>query len=141
MFLQKPVKPDYKKILLGGLLTAVLILGLDMGCIFRLVTGVPCPGCGMTRAHLAALSLDFRAAFFYHPLWFLPAPLVLIQIFFPGGLFCDRRWNHLAAMLLGILVMGTYVVRMLLLFPDTPPMEYQFHSLFGWLGRLLGLLE
>ena len=134
-----PVKPDWKKVLLWTLLLAVLILFLDLGCIFRKVTGIPCPGCGMTRAHLAALRLDFQSAFFYHPLWFLPIPLAAVQLFFPGGIFRERKWNNALAVLLLILVLAVYAVRMVLYFPDTPPMEYQADSLVGWLLTLFGV--
>ncbi len=41
------------------------------GCPFRFFSASPAPGCGMTRALLAALRLDFAAAFSYHPLFFL----------------------------------------------------------------------
>ena len=40
-------------------------------CPFRLLTGIDCPGCGLTRAFLSAFRLDFRAAFRYHPLFLL----------------------------------------------------------------------
>lgn len=64
---------------IGVLFVAWLALYLlDIGCVFRLMTGVPCPGCGMTRAWLAALRLDFAAAFAYHPLfWAVPIAFVL----------------------------------------------------------------
>lgn len=140
LLLQKPVRPDFKKVLIGLLLAAVLILVLDLGCVFRRVTGVPCPGCGMTRAHLVALSLDFGRAFYYHPLWPLPALLFLAQIFFPAGIFRSRRLNSAAAIGLLVLVLGVYLVRMLRCFPDTPPMEYQSQSILGWLLARAGLL-
>ncbi len=61
---------------------AILALGLyalDIGCVFRFVTGVPCPGCGMTRAWLAALCGDLAAAVAYHPLfWAVPAAFALV---------------------------------------------------------------
>lgn len=64
---------------IGVFLIAVAVLYLlDIGCVFRLMTGIPCPGCGMTRAWLAALRLDFAAAFAYHPLfWMVPIVFVL----------------------------------------------------------------
>ena len=52
----------FRKVLLFGALAAGMVLLLDVGCIFRRVTGIPCPGCGMTRAHLAAvMALDKKA--------------------------------------------------------------------------------
>ena len=46
---------------IGALFVAWLALYLlDIGCVFRLMTGIPCPGCGMTRAWLAALRSIFR---------------------------------------------------------------------------------
>lgn len=42
-------------------------------CPIKFVTGVSCAGCGMTRAWLSVLRLDFRQAFAYHPLfWTVP---------------------------------------------------------------------
>ena len=37
------------------------------GCLFRAATGLPCPGCGMTRAVLLLLQLRFDAALAAHP--------------------------------------------------------------------------
>lgn len=69
-----------------GVLTLCLALGatalalylLDLGCVFKGITGLSCPGCGMTRAWLAALRLDLAAAVAYHPLfWTVPIALLL----------------------------------------------------------------
>jgi hypothetical protein len=51
--------------------------------------GVRRPGCGMTRAALAAAHGDFRAAFKPHPLWWL-APAYL-------ALLAARRGGHATA--------------------------------------------
>lgn len=37
--------------------------------------GIPCPGCGLTRATLALLHGDVRSALHFHPLVWLMAPL------------------------------------------------------------------
>lgn len=37
-------------------------------CLFRLVTGLPCPGCGMLRGLMQAWRLDWAGAFHHHPL-------------------------------------------------------------------------
>ena len=56
-------------------------------CIFRLLTGIPCPGCGMTRALAAVLRGELAAAFSFHPLWWtLPLLLLLLlHTMFPNA--------------------------------------------------------
>lgn len=50
------------------------------GCPIREITGIPCPGCGFTRAVASSTMLDFDMAFYYHPLWFLAYPWLIILI-------------------------------------------------------------
>ena len=47
----------------AGLLYAVIlkILGRGIPCVFHDITGLRCPGCGMTHAMTALLNLDFNA--------------------------------------------------------------------------------
>ena len=45
-------------------------------CLFRTVTGKPCPFCGLTRALAGAAQGEFQAAFGYHPFWWLAAALI-----------------------------------------------------------------
>lgn len=62
-----------------GIHLAVLgLLALDVlfGCPFKRIFGLPCPGCGLTRAWLCFLSGDWGQAIRYHPL-FLPTPLFI----------------------------------------------------------------
>jgi hypothetical protein len=126
-----------KRILFALLLCIAAVLLLDVGCIFRHITGVPCPGCGMTRACLAALQLDFKAAFYWHPLWILPFPLIVLSIFRPNGFFKNPRYHQWLMLSLLLLVLLVYFIRMLCLFPDTPPMDYNVNSLFAHLWHLL----
>jgi hypothetical protein len=37
-------------------------------CLFRTVTGIPCPLCGLTRSFLSTARGRWRDAFLYHPL-------------------------------------------------------------------------
>lgn len=78
--------------ILPAALLCIFLLYLSAGglCLVRHFTGIPCPGCGMTRAVLSVLHGDFRTAFAYHPLW-VTLPLVawlLLRAVFPR--ICDR---------------------------------------------------
>ena len=58
-------------------LLVILFLVYVYKCPFYYFFHFPCPGCGITRAYLAAFRFDFVSAFRYHPLFFTVAPIVL----------------------------------------------------------------
>ena len=62
-------------LLVGGSAAAVSLAPVHAACGFRVVTGAPCPGCGMTRACLALLRGDVAASFSLHPMA-IPVALV-----------------------------------------------------------------
>ena len=64
---------------LGGLLTLILLSQLPF-CPMAGVLGIPCPGCGLTRATLALLRGDVRGAFRLHPLVFVLTPLFVWSV-------------------------------------------------------------
>ena len=53
---------------------------LDIKCIFKLLYGLSCPGCGLTRAYKSLVNLDIVSAFYYHPLFWAIPIIVLIYI-------------------------------------------------------------
>jgi len=53
---------------------ALLILCPLKLCFFALTLGVPCPGCGMTRAALAMLTGEFARAVAWNPLALVMVP-------------------------------------------------------------------
>ncbi|MCR4924353.1 MAG: DUF2752 domain-containing protein [Lachnospiraceae bacterium] len=55
-------------------------------CPFKLLFGIPCPCCGMTRAFISVSKGDIREAFFFHPLWPLAVITVIFQILY------EKRW-------------------------------------------------
>lgn len=99
---------------IGVLFIAWLALYLlDIGCVFRLMTGVPCPGCGMTRAWLAALRLDFAAAIAYHPLfWAVPIAFVLAFVREEVASSKLKRGIDIAVTVLCVLVVAVWIVRL-----------------------------
>lgn len=59
-------------------------------CPFALVTGIACPGCGMTRAAGRLLRGDLMGAVDYHPLVFL-----LLALAVAGGVwYVGYRWQR-----------------------------------------------
>jgi hypothetical protein len=55
-------------------------------CLFRQVTGIPCPSCGTTHAVLSIVKGNFRQAVNENILGF---PLTLIMILFPAWIIFD----------------------------------------------------
>ena len=79
----KSIWKKYKEYIIFALCFVALILImmlLHIPCPIKYLTGISCAGCGMTRALLSVLSLDFSAAFYYHPLWILLFPTALLLI-------------------------------------------------------------
>ena len=59
----------------------IVIESIGITCPIKFLTGVSCAGCGMSRAFLSALKLDFISAFHFHPLFWLVIPAILLFIF------------------------------------------------------------
>jgi putative exporter of polyketide antibiotics len=82
---------------------------LHIGCPLKFVSGIPCPGCGMTRAVFSAMHFDFASAWYYHPLFIL-APVIVILFLF------DYYLNpKLLKVIWGIIIAAfliTYLVRL-----------------------------
>lgn len=57
-------------LLLGGCAYAVFcrLTGLGIPCLFHKLTGLLCPGCGVSRMCLSLLRLDFAGAWQYNPM-------------------------------------------------------------------------
>lgn len=55
-------------------------LELYIPCVFNEITGLYCPGCGLTRMLKSMLKLDFYQAFRYNPLMFIFFPFIIYMI-------------------------------------------------------------
>ena len=67
----------------------VLNFRIPGGCVFRLVTGFYCPGCGGTRAVLSMLRGHFLQSLYYHP---AVLPSAVLYLFFMGSHTIARIW-------------------------------------------------
>ena len=77
------MKNRKKLVELGELCLAGVLLFIfyrRIGCPIKVMTGVSCAGCGMTRAWIALLQFHWRDALEYHPLVLLPIVFVVAFI-------------------------------------------------------------
>ena len=68
--------------------------GASPKCMFKLITGYDCPGCGSQRALHAILNGDVGRAWAFNPFVFFAVPVGLFYIIVEG---CRRRWPRLHA--------------------------------------------
>ena len=101
----------------GTILGLSVIPGL---CLLRFVWGLPCPvqhllgiscpGCGMTRALWSLVTLDFAAAWYYHPASFaLPAVAALLVLFHWKGM---KKATAATLAAFGVLLVLVYLWRL-----------------------------
>ena len=106
-------------------------------CVFASTTGIPCPGCGLTRAVVHALRGDLPGAFQMHPLFWLGplllAGLPIIAWRSPG--FLRTRLFRMASIAVIFMFFLVYVIRMATEFPGAAPMAYNMDSYVGHLIR------
>ena len=96
----------------AGEILLIFLFCLFYRCPFKLFLHVVCPGCGMTRAIISVLKLDFRQAYAYHPLF----PIVIL-----GGVYYVfrtqfRKWLHIGAkqenvvlLVAGLIFLGRWI--------------------------------
>lgn len=75
--------------ILGGYTTYFLInmlfsTDIHSYCVFKNVTGIPCPGCGMGRGTLELFKGNINQAFVHHPLSIPFNLAMLVSLFFVG---------------------------------------------------------
>ena len=87
-------------LILGALAYASALL-FGWNCPIKYLTGVPCPGCGLSRALAALLRLDFRTALRFHPMVFVLPPVVLYALFGKKPLFGICLGHQLTALAMG----------------------------------------
>ena len=102
------------RLLPATLLGIVLLVGIysRIGCPLRWLTGLACPGCGMTRALAALLRLNFSAALRMHPL----------------GLSGRRLPQRAERRLIAVAVVLFVVIYLIRLFTGDPVVKPDFSS-------------
>lgn len=113
-----PVHNRKSVLLLLVLVCAAPALLLVYHCPVRAVTGIPCPGCGMTTALKQFLSGNLQASFHTHPM--LVPTLLLAAAAGASMVFRKEKLARRLVMVWGLAMLGVYVWRMAVWFPRAP---------------------
>ena len=113
--IQKMKKSYYKENIIFILVYCFAVLCayiLELPCIWRYLTGFPCPGCGITRALFAALNLDFRLALSYN-FMFWSVPLLVLAVVMNGRIFKNRFLNRALFVFIGTGFFINWIIKLI----------------------------
>ena len=106
----RQAKPLLVLICIAGFYGLLNLVGIY--CPIRFLTGISCPGCGMTRAWLSVLHGDFTQTMSFHPLFWTMIPAVF-AVFFRKKL--SRRMFYGLVWCWILLMVAVYLVRLFLI--------------------------
>jgi hypothetical protein len=67
-------------------------ISLPQTCIFKNLTGLPCPGCGLSRSVVAAAHGDIGMSLMHHRLGLLTLFYIVLQFMYGLGLIVVPKW-------------------------------------------------
>ena len=126
--IEKDIQSYYIGFLVLGIYFLLMRKWFYSSCPSVVLTGFPCPGCGMTRAVELILKGRFARAWRLHP--FSYAWLIYGVVFFIRRYILQKECRSILKYLL-IIVCGMvvfYVYRMVCRFPGEAPMTYYYGS-------------
>lgn len=94
------------------LIITALLIYFGAECILLRFVGIPCPGCGMTRAVLSAIRLDFISAFKLHPM-FWSMPILYLYFLTDGKLIKNRAVNTAVFIFIAIGFLISWIIKLL----------------------------
>ena len=107
---RNPVRKEQVTAILAVVLFYGVLQLVGITCPIKFITGISCPGCGMTRAWLSLLLRgDLEAAFHYHPLFWILIPGV--PLFLYRHRFSERTRKTVSYLLI-LLLLPAYAFRM-----------------------------
>ncbi len=116
-----------------GALLIILLLPSFYRCPFYTISGIPCPGCGMTRAFFSALGMDWRQALRWNPSIY---PFALCCLYALVCWLCGRErqarsirfWGTAAGVMLAV-----WLVRLPSIFTGHSALSIRPGSLGDWI--------
>lgn len=104
---------------------------LHIGCPIKALTGISCPGCGMTRAVISVINMNFGDAYYYHPLFFI-APIMFLLFLFDH--LIPPKIKKIIWVVITILFLLVYFYRLIFTKSDVVVIDI-------WSGVVLNLLH
>ncbi len=93
-------------------LILAILYRFHAACIFLTFLSFPCPGCGMMRAWLSVLKLNFVAAFNYH-FMFWSMPVLYLYFLFDGKLLKNKKLNKAVFILIAVGFLFEWILKIL----------------------------
>lgn len=101
----------------------------DAFCPMYVLTGLPCPGCGITRSIIFFLTGQWRRSFYIHPMGCI---LILFALYCGFFRYIKGKkvpgFKQIAIGLAGVAVV-LFIIRMVIYFPDRPPYTYNYGNI------------
>lgn len=82
-------------------------------CVFKNLTGLPCPGCGLTRSMTAAVHGDFFLSWRFHRLGLVTVAYILLQFMISIVILAVWKWRRRLQRIAGHLNNGLLVLGLL----------------------------
>lgn len=121
----------YKWFTLGFLIYYVIThMVFGAYCPQLLITGLPCPGCGMSRAMFFVITFQFTRAWNMNPIAFIWVLLIFVFVLLRYVLGKSTKHLRMALIITLILTIGIYMGRMFEGFPQAPPIVYRGNNMF-----------
>ena len=135
---------DLKTYWPGVVAAAVYCIAMTLAfgrmCPVVLITGYPCPGCGLTRGFLSMVTFHFREAVKYNAcifLWAAAGIWIIVRRYF----LKKKAFTLVILLAVSGITMIYYIWRMIFCFPSEDPMVYRTENLIGLIRSFQGIVR
>ena len=141
---KREIKNTMPAIAIIAIAVAICNILFDGFCLFRLMVGIPCPGCGLTRAAILLLKGHVVESFEMHPM--LIPLLFVLPIYFIEKYYIDNekpskkkrlKVTYIYGCTVAIAMIILYIVKMKLYFPNVEPYIYYKKNLLRFINRIV----